>query len=108
MSVNKVILLGHVGKDPEMNLSDAKNPVARFSLATNMRTSGGQELTEWHRIVMTGRNAELAERYIRCGSRLYLEGRLRTRSYQDKFNINRYITEIYVDTFELLGRTTTT
>ncbi len=104
MSVNKVILLGHVGKDPEMNLADSANPVARFSVATNMRTKGGQELTEWHRIVMTGRNAELAERYIRKGTRLYLEGRLRTRQYEDKFHITHNITEIYADTFELLGR----
>lgn len=105
MSVNKVILLGNVGKDPEVNYADAQNPVAKFSLATNQRSSGGQEFTEWHRIVMTGRNAQLAERYIRRGSKIYLEGRLRTRIYTDKFNIKHYITEIYVDTFELLGRT---
>lgn len=104
MSVNKVILLGNVGKDPELNYADSSNPVARLSLATNMRTQGGQEITEWHRVIMTGRNAELADRYIRKGTRLYLEGRLHTRIYEDKFNIKHYITEIYVDTFELLGR----
>lgn len=104
MSVNKVILLGNVGKDPEINLSDAQNPIARFSLATNMRTAAGQELTEWHRVVMTGRNAQYCERYVRKGTKLYLEGRLRTRTYTDRYNINHSITEIYVDTFELLGR----
>lgn len=104
MGVNKVILLGNVGKDPEVNYADARNPVASFTLATNERTPSGQELTEWHRIVLTGRNAELAERYIRKGSRLYLEGRLRTRIYNDRYNIKHYITEIYADTFELLGR----
>lgn len=104
MAVNKVILIGNVGKDPELNYADASNPVSRFPLATNERTAAGQELTEWHRIVMTGRNAELSERYIRKGTKLYIEGRLRTRIYNDKFNIKHYITEIYADTFELLGR----
>lgn len=104
MAVNKVILLGNVGKDPELNYADANNPIATLSLATNERTAAGQELTEWHRIVMTGRNAELADRYIRKGTKLYLEGRLRTRIYNDRYNIKHYITEIYADTFELLGR----
>ena len=104
MSVNKVILLGNVGKDPEVSYADAKNPVAVLSLATNERTPNGAELTEWPRIVLTGRNAELAERYIRRGTKLYVEGRLRTRAYNDRYNITHRITEIYADSFELLGR----
>ena len=104
MSVNKVILLGNVGRDPEMNFADAKNPVASFPLATNERTGSNTDLTEWHRIVMTGRNAELAERYIRKGSKLFVEGRPRSRSYTDRYNITHRVTEIYVDSFELLGR----
>ena len=104
MSVNKVILLGHVGRDPEMRYLQKDMAVAVFSLATNEK-SGNQELTEWHNIVMMGRNAEIAERYIRKGTRLYLEGRLRTRVWEDKFQNKRTVTEVYVDTFELLGRT---
>lgn len=77
--------------------------MALFSLATNERVADS-ERTEWHNIVMIGRNAEYAERYIRKGTRLYIEGKLRTRSYTDKLHIQRNITEIYVETFELLGR----
>ena len=105
MSVNKVILLGNVGADPRMHYPTKDNQMAFFSLATNER-NGGIERTEWHNIVMTGKNAETAEKLIRKGTRLYLEGKLRTRSYTDKLGIQRYITEIYVDTFELLGRNT--
>lgn len=104
MSVNKVILLGNVGKDPEVRYPEKGMAIARFSLATNER-NGATEHTEWHNIVMVGRNGELAERYIRKGTRLYVEGRLRTRIWDDKFQVRRSITEIYVDYFELLGRT---
>ncbi len=104
MSVNKVILLGNVGRDPDVRYPDKDNPTASFPLATNERSVDGSERTEWHRIMMVGRNAELAERYIRCGTKLYLEGRLRTRIWEDKFHIKHNITEIYCDTFELLGR----
>ena len=110
MSVNKVILLGNVGRDPEVRYVAQNQPVASFSLATTehafTNAAGVQvpERTEWHNIVMWGRNAEVAERYIRKGSQLYLEGRLRTRTWEDRNQIKRYVTEIYVDTFELLGR----
>ncbi|MBR1804172.1 MAG: single-stranded DNA-binding protein [Muribaculaceae bacterium] len=110
MSVNKVILLGHVGKDPDVRYLAQNQPMATFSLATTDRAytnaNGVQvpERTEWHNIVMWGRNAEVAERYIRKGTQLYIEGRLRTRVWEDRNQIKRYVTEIYVDTFELLGR----
>lgn len=104
MSVNKVILLGNVGVDPRMHYPTKDSQLAFFSLATNERTAG-VERTEWHNIVMTGRNAETAERFIRKGTRLYLEGKLRTRMWTDKLGIQRTTTEVYVDTFELLGRT---
>lgn len=104
MSVNKVILLGHVGRDPEIRYPQRDLAIASFPLATNERVKGGGERTEWHRIVMTGRNAELAERYIRRGTRLYLEGKLCTRLWVDKAQQKHNVTEIYVDTFELLGR----
>lgn len=103
MSVNKVILLGNVGADPKMHYPDKNSAYAYYSLATNERI-GQTERTEWHNIVMTGRNAEYAEKYIRKGTRLYLEGKLRTRSYNDKLGLQRYVTEIYVDNFEILGR----
>lgn len=109
MSVNKVILLGNVGRDPDVRYPSQGQTVASFPLATSDRaytTSAGTQVperTEWHNIVMWGRNAEVAEKYIRKGSRLYIEGRLRTRNWEDKNKIKRYITEIYVDTFEMLG-----
>lgn len=105
MSVNKVILLGYVGRDPEMRYPQPGFAVAYFSLATNEKQGNPpQEITEWHNIVMTGDNALFAEKYIRKGTRLYIEGRLRTREYEDKLKIRRRRTEIYADRFELLGR----
>lgn len=105
MSVNKVILLGYVGNDPEVRYPEKDRPVAFMSLATNDYYSGSStEVTEWHRLVMGGQNARLAENYIRKGSRLYVEGKLRTREYEDKMKIRRRITEIIVERVELLGR----
>ncbi|MBQ9584604.1 MAG: single-stranded DNA-binding protein [Muribaculaceae bacterium] len=109
MSVNKVILLGNVGRDPEVRYPTQGQTVASFPLATSDRaytTSSGTQVperTEWHNLVMWGRNAEVAEKYIRKGTRLYVEGRLRTRNYEDRNKIKRYVTEIYVDSFEMLG-----
>lgn len=103
MSVNKVILLGNVGGDPELRYPSKDYAVAFFSLATN-EMRGGVKVTEWHNIVMTGRAAEYAERYIRRGTKLYLEGSLRTREYTDRFKIVRKRTEIFVENFEILGR----
>lgn len=105
MSVNKVILLGYVGSEPEMRYPEKGRVVAFVSLATNDRYGNSQtEVTEWHRLVMGGDNARLAERYIHKGTRLYVEGRLRSREFEDKFKIRRKITEIVVDKLELLGR----
>lgn len=103
MSVNKVILLGNVGGDPEIRYPEPDFPVAYFSLATN-ETIGNTEVTEWHNVVMTGQQAQFAERYIKKGTKLYIEGSLRTRQYVDKFKVPRKRTEIYVQTFEILGR----
>ena len=115
MALNKVMLIGNVGKDPEVRYleSGPQNPsgnakVASFTLATSerFRDRNGEvrENTEWHNIVMWGKNAEVAERYIRKGTQIYLEGRLRTRAWEDRNQVKRYITEIYVDSFELLAR----
>lgn len=104
MSVNKVILLGHVGADPDVRYPEKDRPVASLSLATNEYQGDSRtELTEWHSLVMWGHNAAVAERYIRKGTRLYVEGRLRTREYTDRMNISRRKTEILVDFFEILG-----
>ena len=110
MSVNKVILLGNVGRDPDIRYVAQGRPVATFSLATTERgytnSNGVQvpERTEWHNIVMWGRNAEVAEKYIRKGTQLFIEGQLRTRMWEDRNAIKHYVTEIHVDNFEFLGR----
>ena len=110
MSINKVILIGNVGRDPEIRYTAPGQAVASFSLATTERgytaANGTQvpDRTEWHCIVMWGKSAEIAERYIRKGSQLYIEGKLRTRTWEDKNQIKRQVTEIYVDTFDFLGR----
>ena len=103
MSINKVILIGNAGSDPEVRYPEKDFPVAYFSLATN-ELQGNAEVTEWHNIVMTGEQARYAERYIRKGMKLYIEGQLRTRQYTDKFNIARKRTEIYARVFEILSR----
>lgn len=105
MSVNKVILLGYVGSDPDIRYPEKDRAIAFVSLATNdYYAATGTEVTEWHRLVMGGQNAQLAEKYIRKGSRLYVEGRLKSREFLDKLNIRRRVTEIIVDRVELLGR----
>jgi single-strand DNA-binding protein len=109
MSVNKVILVGNAGKDPEVRYLEKNVAVANFTLATTDRAyttqSGIQvpERTEWHNIVAWRGLAELSEKYIRKGSQLYIEGKIQTRSY-DKDGIKRYVTEIFADTIQLLGK----
>ena len=109
MSVNKVILIGNVGKDPEVRYTGPDQTVATFSLATTERgytaANGTQvaDKTEWHNIVMWGRHAQIAEKYIRKGSQLYIEGKLRTRVWEDRNQIKRNVTEIYVENFDFLG-----
>ena len=111
MSVNRAILVGNVGNDPDIRYVEGK-PVASFSLATTERaftTATGvniPEKTEWHNIVMWGKNAEYAEKYIRKGAKLYIEGKIRTRIWEDKNAVERRVTEIYVDTFGFLAQPT--
>lgn len=104
MSVNKVILLGHVGNDPDIRYPEKDRPVAFVSLATNEKRQAGMEITEWHHLVFFGPNAVTVERYVKKGSQLYVEGRLSTREYEDRMKIVRKITEIIVEKFELIGR----
>lgn len=105
MSVNKVILLGNVGNDPEMSFPDSSTAIAKFSLATSEpRGVNGQEVTEWHKILMFGEKARFAENYIRKGTKLFIEGRIKYRDWEDKFHIHHKITEIIADNFEIIGR----
>lgn len=105
--MNKVILMGYVGKDPDIRYIDSR-PCATFSLATTeraRRTAAGVEVperTEWHNIVMFDSAAEIAEKYIRKGTRLLVEGKIRYRVWEDRNTIKHYVTEIYVDSFDIL------
>ncbi len=107
--VNKVILVGNVGRDPEIRYVESR-PVASFSLATTERayvaSNGAQipERTEWHNIIMWDKAAEIAEKYIRKGTKLFVEGKIRTRVWEDRNAIRRSVTEIYVENFDILSR----
>ena len=108
MSVNKVILLGNVGQDPKVKYFDSGSAVATFSLATTDRAytlaNGTQvpERTEWHNIVASNRWAEIVDKYLHKGDKLYVEGKLRTRTYTDQAGATRYVTEVYGGYFEML------
>ncbi|MBO4611094.1 MAG: single-stranded DNA-binding protein [Bacteroidales bacterium] len=112
MSLNKVMLIGNVGRDPEVRYLDGNSQsgtkVATFTLATSERYKDRngelRENTEWHNIVCWRANADVAERFVHKGTQLYIEGRLRTRSYTDPQGVKKYTTEIQVDVLQLLGR----
>lgn len=104
MSVNKAILLGYVGNDPEIRYPEKDKPMAFLSLATNESGPNGIEMTEWHKLVALGDMARVIERYVRKGTQLYVEGKLSTREYQDRMKITRKRTEIIVSYFEIVGR----
>ena len=106
--VNKVILVGNLGRDPEMRSTPSGQTLAKFSLATTRkwrdRDGNRQEQTEWHNIVVWGRQAEIAGQYLTKGRQIYLEGRLQTDSWEDKTHGDkRYRTEIVCDNFQMLG-----
>ena len=105
--VNKVILLGHLGRDPEMRYQPSGGAIATLNLATSEtfkdREGNKQERTEWHRVVFFGRPAEVAGEYLRKGSMAYVEGRLQTRKWTDKEGQERYTTEIVGDRLQLVG-----
>ena len=110
MSVNKVILVGNVGKDPEVRYLDNDVSVANFTLATTERgytSRNGTEIpekTEWHNIVVWRGLATLAEKYIKKGMKLYIEGKIRTRSWEDQNGVRKYTSEIFADSIELPRR----
>lgn len=106
-SVNKVVLLGYLGSDPDMRQGASGTAIANLSLATTrrFRNAEGQTVseTEWHRVVLFGRTAEIARDYLHKGSPAYIEGRLSTRKWTDKQGQDRYTTEIFGDVLQLLG-----
>ncbi len=108
-SVNKVILIGNLGKDPEMRYLPSGEAIANFSVATSEnwtdKTSGDKkEATEWHRCVFFGRTAEVIGQYVKKGSKIYVEGRLQTRKWQDKEGQDRYTTEVRGDVMRMLDK----
>lgn len=106
-SVNKVILVGNLGKDPEIKVTANSQHVASFSLATaeKFTDKNGEkhEKTEWHNVVLWGKLAELAGQYLKKGSSVYLEGRIETRSWDDKDGVKKYRTEIIGNSIQFLG-----
>ncbi len=107
-SINKVILIGNLGRDPETRYTaDGGTAICNILMATSRRYKDSQgqlqEETEWHRVVFFGRQAEIAQTYLRKGNPVYIEGRLRTRRYTDKEGVERYYTEIICETMQLLG-----
>lgn len=107
MSVNKVILLGRLGQDPELKYTPGGSAVCNFSLATTEswtdKQGQKQEKTEWHRVVVWGKLAELCNQYLAKGRQAFLEGRLQTRSWDDKDGNKRYTTEILASTVQFIG-----
>lgn len=100
--VNKAIILGHLGRDPELKTSQSGTAVCRFSLATTEKWNG-EEKTEWHNLVAFGKTAEVVAKYLAKGSQVYIEGRIQTRKWTDKSGNDRYQTEIMVGSLTMLG-----
>jgi single-strand DNA-binding protein len=107
MSVNKVLLIGRLGNNPEIRYTNTGTAVANFNLATsenwNDKNGQRQERTEWHRVVVWGKLAELCEKYLSKGRQCFVEGRLQTRSWDDKDGNKRYTTEVVASTIQFLG-----
>src|SRR5580658_6491996 len=107
MSVNKVILVGRLGQNPEVRYTPSGAAVANFSVATNEswtdKSGQRQERTEWHKVVVWGKQAELCGQYLAKGRQVYLEGRLQTRQWQDKDGQTKYTTEVQAQTVQFLG-----
>jgi len=106
-SVNKVLIIGNAGKDPETKYTDAGVAVCTLTLATkhSWKEKDGQrqEKTEWHRVVFWAKLAEIVDKYVKKGSQVYIEGRLETRKWTDKNGVDRYTTEIVADQMQMLS-----
>lgn len=107
MSLNKIMLIGNVGKDPEVKHFEDNRTMVTFTLATTERYTDREgnrkENTEWHNIVLWGKQAEVAEKYVKKGSQIYVEGKSTTRSWTDQDGAKKFVTEVKADTFQLLG-----
>jgi single-strand DNA-binding protein len=109
MSLNKVLLIGYVGKDPDVRYFDSGSAIANFSLATSERgykLANGTEVperTEWHNIVVRREQVTFVEKWVKKGASVYVEGKIRTRTYDDQAGIKRYVTEIYADRIEFFN-----
>ena len=107
MGVNKVILLGNLGKDPELRYSSQQFPIGSFSLATSERRKDQngewKDAVEWHNVVVLGKQAENCSKYLKKGSQAFIEGKIRTRKWQDKEGKDRYTTEIVADVVQFVG-----
>ena len=106
--INKVILIGNLGQDPETRAMPSGSAVTNFTLATNeswkdKQTGEQKDRTEWHKVAMFNRLAEIAAEYLRKGSQVYIEGKLRTRKWQDRDGNDRYTTEVIADEMQMLG-----
>lgn len=106
--VNKVILIGNLGDEPDLRTTGSGTSVVNISMVTNevrrnIENGSTTEIAEWHRVVMWGKLADIAKQYLHKGSQIYVEGKLRTRSYTDKQNVKRYVTEIVADEMQMLG-----
>ena len=106
--LNKVMLIGNLGKDPEVRRTESGIPVATFSIATSesytdRNTNERKTITDWHNVVVWRGLAEVAEKWLKKGNQVYVEGKLKTRSYDDSNNVTRYVTEIVADNFVMLG-----
>lgn len=106
--INKVILVGNLGADPEVRYTASGSPVANLRIATSeswrdKNTGEQQERTEWHNVVMFGKLGEIVEKYLRKGSQIYVEGRLQTRKWQDREGNDRYTTEVVANDMQMLG-----
>ena len=107
--INKAVIVGTLGKDPEIRYAANGNAVVNISVATNeswkdRETGEAQERTEWHRIVLFGKLGEIASQYLKKGSQVYFEGKIKTNKWQDQGGIDRYTTEIVANEMEMLGR----
>ena len=107
-SLNKVLLIGNLGRDPELKMTTGGQPLCRFSIATTetWRDKAGekQSKTEWHNIVVWGKQAEIAEKYLKKGKQILVEGRIQYREYQDQQGVKKTACDIRCDNFQMLGR----
>lgn len=102
-SVNKVIIVGRCGKDPELRYTPSGDAVANLAVATSYKPKDKPEITEWHRISFFGKLAEIVGQYLKKGSSVYVEGRLQTRKYTDKDGVEKFATDIIAEQMQMLG-----